>query len=201
MLRADEIAVVRGERRIVDGITLVLGIGVTTLEGPSGCGKSTLCRALAKLVPLTAGTLTLDPPAPVYRRAVAYVPQHPAMFEGSVVANIRTGPGFAGETLDDVTVADLLSRVGLGHLVDAPRAAMLSGGERLRLALARALANRPRVLLLDEPTAALDPASADALLALVASLEATAILVVTHVAAHARALGGTHLRMDRGVLL
>ena len=68
MLRADEIAVVRGERRIVDGITLVLGIGVTTLEGPSGCGKSTLCRALAKLVPLTAGTLTLDPPAPVYRR-------------------------------------------------------------------------------------------------------------------------------------
>ena len=189
---------VRGERRIVDDVSLVLGPGVTSLAGPSGCGKSTLCRALARLVPLTAGTLVLDADATDYRRAVAYVPQQPAMFEGSAAANVRTGPAFAGETLSDAEVAALLAKVGL---VDVPRAAALSGGERLRLGLARALANRPRVLLLDEPTAALDPATADRIVELVAGLAAsTAVLFVTHVEAHVRALGGRQLRMEAGRL-
>lgn len=198
MLRAEAITVVRGERRIVDDVSLVLGTGVTSLAGPSGCGKSTLCRALARLVPLTAGTLTLDGDAGHYRRAVAYVPQQPAMFEGSAADNVRTGPAFVGETLSGDEVAALLAKVGL---VDVPRASALSGGERLRLGLARALANRPRVLLLDEPTAALDPVTADRIVELVAGLAtSTAVLFVTHVEAHARALGGRQLRMEAGRL-
>lgn len=197
MLRAEGIVVAQGGRIIVEDVSLVLERGITTLSGPSGCGKSTLCRALARLVPLAAGRITLEPPPERWRPAVAYVAQHPPMFEGSLMDNLRAGPRFAGRELPDEECAALLARVGL---VDAPRAAALSGGERLRLGLARALANHPRVLLLDEPTAALDPVAAERVLGIVAELAEVATLVVTHDEGHARVLGGTRLHMRGGRL-
>lgn len=197
MLRAEGIVVAQGGRVVVDEVSLVLDVGITTLSGPSGCGKSTLCRALARLVPLTAGRLTLEPDAERWRPTVAYVAQHPPMFEGTLADNVRTGPRFAGRELPDDECAALLARVGL---VDGARAATLSGGERLRLGLARALANRPRVLLLDEPTSGLDPASAERILGVIAGLVDAATLVVTHDEGHARTLGGMRLHMREGRL-
>jgi ABC-type iron transport system FetAB ATPase subunit len=209
LLAAQGITVERDQRRIVDAASLELdAASVITIAGPSGCGKSTLLRAIATLIPISSGTILFEG-RPVrdigvtqYRRRVAYVPQSPAMFEGTVADNVRAGPRLKGVELSDAQVMALVERVGLGAEIASRAASGVSGGERLRVALARALANEPRVLLLDEPTAALDPEAARVVLDLLVTLAAggTALLAVTHVEAHAAHLGGTAYRMSAGVL-
>jgi putative ABC transport system ATP-binding protein len=208
-LGARDITVVHGGRRIVDAASLSLEpASMHTIEGGSGSGKSTLLRAIATLIPVESGVITFEGrdvrelPVTEYRRRVAYVPQLPAMFEGSVADNVRTGPRFRGAMLAESEVTAQLGRVGLAPDFAPRAAANLSGGERLRLALARALANEPRVLLLDEPTSALDPASSRVILDLLRALAegGTAILVVTHSHAHAEHLDGARHRMEAGVL-
>lgn len=209
LLAAHEITVERDGRRIVDSASIELApASVITIAGPSGCGKSTLLRAVATLIPITSGALLFEGRAireigvTEYRRLVAYVPQAPRMFEGTVADNVRTGPRLRGIELEGEQVASLLERVGLAADIAGRAASNLSGGEALRVALARALANEPRVLLLDEPTAALDPEAARVVLDLLAALaaEGTALLMVTHVDAHAARLGGKAYRMNAGVL-
>jgi putative ABC transport system ATP-binding protein len=212
LLAAREITVERDGRRVVDSASFELGAApdphVLTIAGPSGCGKSTLLRAVAMLVPLTSGAILFEG-RPVrelgvieHRRRVAYVPQTPRMFEGSVAENLRAGPRFRGVEIGDREVASLLERVGLDAALAARAAADLSGGERLRVALARALANEPRALLLDEPTSALDPEAARVVLDSLRALAdaGVALVLVTHVEAHAARLGGVAYAMDAGVL-
>ena len=209
LLLGRDLTVERDGRRVVDRATIVLAeAGVVTIAGPSGCGKSTLLRALATLIPLSAGTLRFegrtveDIGVLEYRRRVAYVPQSPQMFEGTVADNVRAGPRFAGRELGDDQVSALVARVGLPVELASRSAADVSGGERLRVALARALANEPRVLLLDEPTSALDARAAGVVLDLLLSLAAagTALVLVTHVPEHAAHLGGAAYRMAAGAL-
>ncbi len=208
LLEAEGVSVVREGRRLLDRVTFALAPGeLATLEGASGSGKTTLLRALASLSPLDEGRVLLDgqdvvglAPRPL-RVAVAYVAQHPAMFDGTARDNVESGPRFRGATLEGGRVSELLAEVGLGGLEE--RAARdLSAGEKLRVGLARALANRPRALLLDEPTAALDPASRARVVALFHRLveSGTAVLVVTHVVEDVEALGGTRYRLDAGRL-
>ena len=201
--------VVRDGVRIVDGASVsVSPASILTIQGASGSGKSTMLRAIATLIPMSEGTILFEGREvhelgiTEYRRRVAYVPQLPAMFEGDVAENLRAGPRFRGAVLGRAEVIALIERVGLDADLLGREASELSGGERLRVALARALANEPRVLLLDEPTAALDPAAANVVLDLVLTLaeSGTAILAVTHSVEHAARLGGTRYRMTSGVL-
>jgi putative ABC transport system ATP-binding protein len=163
---------------------------------------------MATLIPIASGQMLFEGQEvhavgiSEYRRRVAYVPQLPRMFEGTVADNIRTGPRFRGETLSDPEVVALVKRVGLAAELAARVATELSGGELLRVALARALANQPRVLLVDEPTSALDPAAASVILDLLLELgrSGTAVLTVTHSEEHAARLGGARRHMSAGVL-
>lgn len=209
ILVASEITVIRDGRRVVDAATIELESAcVVTIQGGSGSGKSTLLRAIARLIPTTSGSIRFEGREvheigiTEYRRRVAYVPQLPRMFEGTVADNVRTGPRFHDASLTDDEVATLVERVGLARELCVREASGLSGGERLRVALARALANDPDVLLLDEPTSALDPEAARVVLDLlvVLSRSGTAMLVVTHSEEHAARLGGRRLRMKDGVL-
>ena len=209
LLIGRDITVVRDQRRIVDGVTIELAeADVVTISGPSGCGKSTLLRALATLVPIAEGTISFEGRSvsevgiTAFRRRVAYVPQAPVMCEGSVADNIRIGPSFRGVALPNADVVALLERVGLDGALEGRPAAALSGGERMRVALARALANEPRVLLLDEPTAALDAASSKVVLDLLVDLarSGTSLLAVTHIEEHAAHLGGAVVHMKDGVI-
>ena len=209
LLVARDITVVREGRRVVDGASIALArASMSTIQGGSGSGKSTLLRAVATLIPTSAGRVLFegrevhDLGITEYRRRVAYVPQLPRMFEGSVADNVRAGPAFRGVALTEAEVVSLVERVGLDAALASRGASELSGGERLRVALARALANDPQVLLLDEPTSALDPEAARIILDLLVdlSLGGTAVLAVTHSVEHAARLGGARHRMTAGVL-
>jgi len=129
--------------------------------GPSGAGKSTLLRLLNFLESPTAGhivyqSLTVNSRVPIQtRREVTTVFQRPVLLHASVHNNVAYGLGLRGERADG-RVTEMISRVGLTDLAHAS-AHKLSGGEMQRVALARALIIEPKVLLLDEPTANLDP--------------------------------------------
>ena len=168
LLRADD-----REVRVLDSVSLALAPGaIADITGPSGSGKTTLLRALARLLPEVTGSLTLDsvPAEQIapssWRASVALLPQKPAIFSGSVAENLRlpwtlkVRHGQTGPT--DDALRDALLGVELTD-VDLKRdAARLSVGQQARVALLRVLLTNPRVLLLDEPDAALDDASSDA---------------------------------------
>ncbi len=139
----------------------IAGGEILALVGPSGAGKSTLLRLLNFLEAPTSGAIfyagqRVPFPAPLaVRRQVTTVFQHPVLLRGDVISNVAYGLRLRGER-DERRVRAILERVGLADLAHTP-ARKLSGGEMQRIALARALVVAPRVLLLDEPTANLDP--------------------------------------------
>ena len=167
------------------------------LSGPSGAGKSLLLRAIADLDPCE-GEVRLDSvardtmPAPAWRRQVNYVATDAGWWAADV------GSHFEHPDAAVVILAELaLPRDTLGWQVGR-----LSTGERQRLALARALALRPRVLLLDEPTSGLDPESTFRVEGLLhrAMTRGAAILMVTHDREQATRMAKRHLKMNHGRL-
>ncbi len=150
-------------RRVLDIDRLEIARGeALAVLGPSGAGKSTLLRLLNFLERPSGGTLTFDGQVVTaqwpleQRRRVTTVFQRPALLKRSVVANLTYGLRLRGETLPTAERAAWLDRLGLAHLA-GQSAVKLSAGEAQRVALARALVLRPDVLLLDEPSANLDP--------------------------------------------
>ena len=183
------------------GVDLNVAPGeVVAVLGESGMGKSTLLNALAGLEPLDAGRVTVDgvevsalaegPCAHWRRAALGFVFQaFHVLPHLSVAQNVALPLLLLGQP-DPVRVADTLAQVGLGGLGDrAPRT--LSGGQLQRVAIARALVHRPRLLLADEPTGNLDPATGELVIALLLSqarATGAAVVLVTHsLAAAARA--------------
>jgi ABC-type multidrug transport system fused ATPase/permease subunit len=177
--------VTRAGRCVLSGVAFAARRGsVTALVGGSGAGKSTLLRCLNRLEEADEGTIaldgtdirTLDPP--LLRRRVALVSQTPVMLPGTVEDNLAYGvPGLARAAMRDALAAAGLDDAFL------PRAARaLSGGERARVALARALTRDPDAILLDEPTSALDPRTAQLVARTVAALAQRdlAVIVATH---------------------
>lgn len=185
-----------GQVNVLDRVDFsARGGELATIEGPSGAGKSTFLRALASLQALDEGELRLDELRPAthaaeYRKRVAYVPQHAVMFSGSVSDNVAAGPRLRDVEPTRARVDALLSDVGLPLALSSRPARELSGGEKQRVAMARALANEPDVMLFDEPTSALDPKSTEIVLARIAALVdgGMAVVVVTHAREHIAAL-------------
>lgn len=150
-------------RRVLRGIDLALRTGeIMALVGPSGSGKSTLLRCLNRLLEPDEGTITFqgrdirEMPPVTLRRSLVLVPQESVMFPGTVYDNVAYGPALQG-TADHEHVVRCIADAGLPSSIVHRPADKLSGGEKRRVALARALALRPDVLLLDEPTAGIDP--------------------------------------------
>lgn len=153
------------QRAVLQIEQLTIGAGeMLALVGPSGAGKSTLLRLLNFLETPSSGTLTFQgaafsdqqPMSLALRRTVTTVFQRPLLLHRSVRANVEFGLQLRSRRTNHVAVATALEAVGLHHLANQP-AHTLSGGEAQRVALARAIVIEPTVLLLDEPTANLDP--------------------------------------------
>jgi lipopolysaccharide export system ATP-binding protein len=155
------------KRRVVRNVSLGLQRGEAVgLLGPNGAGKTTTFYMLAGLLPADEGQVFIDgrdvTGMPIFQRArlgMGYLPQESSIFRGlTVEQNIRA----VLETLEDhdderdATLDDLMAEFGITHLRNTPSVS-LSGGERRRLEIARALAARPTFLLLDEPLAGIDP--------------------------------------------
>jgi ATP-binding cassette, subfamily C, bacterial CydCD len=166
--------------------------GVTAVVGPSGSGKSTLLAALMGHLPLSGGRIVVggrevDPAATAWRSQVAWVPQRPWIATASVLDNVRLGRPDATE----LEVWAALERAGLGEVVAGlpdglheqlgEDGAGLSAGERARLALARAVVAERPLVLLDEPTAHLDPLTESVIAETVTWLgERSCVVVVAH---------------------
>ena len=196
------ITVNAGKLTILDHITQRIAAGApTVLIGPNGAGKTTLLRVIMGLVRPDSGSVTWgshNDPSQV-RRAIVF--QRPVMLRRSAAANIVYALGAAGVPRAEQSqrIADLLSLVGLKELGARP-ARKLSGGEQQRLALARALARDPAVLLLDETTASLDPAATKSIEDVIRAVAERGVKVVmsTHDLGQARRLGGDVMLMHRG---
>jgi len=197
LVEFDDVCLRIGETDVLDHLTAEIpGHGVTVVLGPSGAGKSTLLRLVNRLEAPTSGTVryrgedvaTLDPLS--LRRKVGMVFQRPTPFPGTVRDNLRVG---APLSLDGELVA-LLDRCGLtGDFLDRDTEG-LSGGEAQRVCLARALAVGPEVLLMDEPTASLDPDNRALVEQETVALAAAGLPVVwvTHDLAQADRLAASH---------
>jgi putative ABC transport system ATP-binding protein len=182
---------------VLRDLSLTIEPGATAVLGPSGSGKSTLLRLLNRLADPDEGTVRFHGedvrglhPLELRRRAVL-VPQLPAPLPGSVADNVRYGPALHGRHADP---ARPLEQAGLDLSYADRDAGRLSVGEQQRVMLARALALDPEVLLLDEPTAALDDRTKSSVEETLARLPCSTLLV-THERAQAERLAGRVLEL------
>ena len=198
---------------LLDSVSLTARCGeIVAIVGPSGSGKSTLLSLIAGANHPSQGSITVAGFSPVitgteaWNSIVQYCPQEPFFRSGTLKENFETVcPG-----ISEARIHELCSRVGLdlSRLGDrsgtstmlGERGARISGGERARLAIARTLALNPRVLLLDEPTAALDDESTDRLIATLLDLKRDHCIVVTTHDARLFAATDRAYRMEFGRL-
>ena len=208
-----------GDNEVLRGIDFTAGAGtVTVLIGPSGCGKTTVLRSLNGLEVPEAGQVRIGDVATDFarrpdKRALARLRGQSAMvFQAynlfphmTVLENVMIGPRVVqGRPADEVRTEALalLDRVGLAAKAEQ-HPFELSGGQQQRVGIARALAQRPELMLFDEPTSALDPELVGEVLAVMQDLagEGWTMLVVTHEIRFARSVADQVLFLDGGVVL
>jgi len=191
-LRVSNIGKSFKRRPVVRGVSLSLNRGeVVGLLGPNGAGKTTCFYMITGLIPADYGTIELDghdvTRLPMYRRArlgIGYLPQEASIFRGLTVEdNLRAVVELVEKEPDrrQAIIDDLLAEFSITHLRRTPALA-LSGGERRRVEIARALATQPSFMLLDEPFAGIDPIAIGDIRALVTHLKARGlgVLITDH---------------------
>jgi ABC-type polar amino acid transport system ATPase subunit len=218
VLRVGDLRLNRGARPILTGATLDVARGeLVALMGPSGSGKTTILRAVAGLEAFQSGRIDVDgvalAPGPssraaltALRRKVGMVFQFHCLFEHlTAIQNICLAPVHAhgiAAAAADARARELLTAFGVSHRADAlPR--QLSGGEAQRVAIARALAVDPPLLLMDEPTASLDPIRRTELGQLLKGLlaQGRTLVIATHDEDFARDFSTRIVRMQDGVVV
>ncbi|MGB3246183.1 MAG: ATP-binding cassette domain-containing protein [Sulfitobacter sp.] len=187
-----DVRVKRRGKAILGPINLDLaGVGFTVVLGPNGAGKTTLLKVLHGVERISTGSVQWSVPAALAQRAQAYVFQRPIMLRRSVRQNLAYPLQLLGRPKMEIAtkVADWAEQVGLTDMLDQP-APRLSGGEKQKLALGRALIRVPDVLFLDEPCANLDGRSTREIEAVLrtASEAGTRIIMTTHDLGQARRL-------------
>jgi len=196
----------------IDHLALDKGL-IYGVIGPSGSGKSTLLRIINLLTAPSYGTYRYQgrpaelsgPERLRLQRQMALVVQKPLLFRDSVWNNVAYGLRARGRPKPEVDrrVGDLLAQLGMSDMAKR-RADTLSGGEAQRIAIARAMAYEPQLLLLDEPTANLDPANVEKIEEMIRSLseaKSMAVVVVTHNVFQARRLADEVIFVDRGKVI
>lgn len=215
MIEIEHVTKIYGTSAVVDDVSLTVGRGeVAALVGTSGSGKTTLLRMINRLVEPTSGRVLIDGTdtatlAPhLLRRRIGYAIQGDGLFPHRTVAqNIATVPRLLGWKPGEIAarVDELLTLFQLDPALFRDRLPHeLSGGQQQRVGVARALAARPEVLLMDEPFGALDPvirAKAQADLRALQRRLGTTLVIVTHDMEEAVALGDRIAVMDKGKLL
>ena len=204
-----------GDHKVLDGINEHIYPGEKVVViGPSGSGKSTFLRCLNLLEEPTAGTITVDgvditdPKTDIdkIRQRMGMVFQQFNLFPHlTIKENIKLAPvtlKLMSDSEADQKAMELLERVGLPDKADAyPK--QLSGGQQQRIAIARALAMNPEVMLFDEPTSALDPEMVGEVLQLMKELadDGMTMVVVTHEMGFAREVATRVVFMDEGIIM
>jgi len=215
MIEIDKVSKSYGDHRVVDSLSLNVGPGaLCVLLGSSGCGKSTTLRMINRLIPSDAGTIRVggedvtQVPAEALRRRIGYAIQSIGLFpHWTVEDNIATVPRLL--KWREARVHDRVSALLELFRLDAPSYRgkyphQLSGGEQQRVGVARALAADPELLLMDEPFAAVDPITRDALqveLAHIHRATGKTIVFVTHDIEEALRLATQIAIMDRGQIV
>ena len=220
LVRATGLRKAFDDRVVLDGVDLDVPEGTTTaIVGPSGSGKTTLLRSFNALTPPDAGVVTIGDVSVDFgtlpggrdgrqqvdrlRRQSAMVFQSHELFpHRTVLGNLLEGPvQVQGVPFEEATARarELLDQVGLADRAEA-YPSQLSGGQQQRVGIARALAQRPKVVLLDEPTSALDPELVGEVLAVVRDLatQGWTLLVVTHEIRFAADVADTVVFIDGG---
>ncbi len=195
-LTTSGLGLVEGGTRIVEDVSLEFAAARSVVLGPNGAGKSTLLRLIHGLLHPSAGQLRWPHPL-----TQAMVFQRPIMLRTTALANVMYGLGLQGHRGAEAErrARAALEHVGLAHLAQRP-ARLLSGGEQQRVALARAWALEPELLILDEPTASLDPASTREVERIVGEIAAAGarILMTTHNLGQARRMADEIIFIDHG---
>jgi len=207
VLNVSNLSVAFDNTVVLNNVSFTVPTGETlAITGPSGIGKTTLLHAICGIVRTTNGTVHIDnvdiSSLPTHKRGIGLVSQSGDLFPTMTVSqNIEFGLRIShvSKTVRTARVEELLALVGLSHLARR-HVAELSGGEARRIALARALAPRPRVLLLDEPLSGLDKETHDSLtndLTRVLKQTATTALLVTHDQSEAAILAASTIELTR----
>jgi len=204
-LRVRELGFAAGGKTILEGLNFEVRRGArVVILGPNGAGKSVLLRILHGLLRPTAGTVSWNGKSPAQaRHQQGMVFQRPVMLRRSVIANLQHALAVRGvpRAARPARVAEALRAAGL-EVMARQSARTLSGGEQQRLAIARAWALRPQILLLDEPSSNLDPDAVAAIEKMILAVEAegTRIIMTTHDIGQARRLADEVMFIHRGRL-
>ena len=194
ILSMKDLVVVRGDQKLIDHVSATVTRGhITLLLGHNGAGKTVLMNCLHGLMTVDSGHIDAPP-----QKRQKMVFQKPIMLRRSAGQYLK----FLCPELDTQQLSGWLARAGLSHRTDTPARA-LSGGEQQKLALIGALASRPNILFLDEPTAHLDFEATKSIEAMIldAHADGTSILMTSHNRAQAQRLAQDVLLLDNGRLI